>query len=64
MKTGRRDFSGGFCNSWTRGIVFCCEVSLAKMERKTTILCSEFRVLKSAAERGRRYEGESLRKEI
>ena len=26
------------------------------MERKTTILCSEFRVLKSAAERGRRYE--------
>ena len=33
-------------------------------ERKSTILCFEFRVSESAAERGRRYEGEGLRKKI
>ena len=30
MKTGREDFSGGFCSSWTQRIVFCCEVSMAE----------------------------------
>jgi hypothetical protein len=42
MKTGRRDFSGGFCNSWTRGIVFCCEVSLAKWNGRRLFFVPNF----------------------